>query len=204
MSTTSSLRAPAWLQPATDYIPLGFFLLAYLLADILTATAVLVVATLAATAFSFAVARKLPLLALIAAAVVSVFGLLTLVFQDDLFIKIKPTVMQVLFAVALWTSLWLKRPVLRLVLGKAFPLRQSAWSSLTHRFAIFFLLMAAANEVVWRTQSTDVWVAFDTIGQMIITLAFTLSQVPFLLRNQLERAEPAPSAAGGRERQEEE
>jgi intracellular septation protein len=189
VSTTSDTRAPAWLQPATDYVPLGFFLVAYLLTDILTATAVLVVVTLAATAVSLAAARKLPFLALIAAAVVSIFGLLTLLFQDDLFIKIKPTVMQVLFAAALWISLWLRRPVLRLVLGKAFPLRQSAWSGLTHRFAVFFLVMAAANEVVWRTQSTDVWVAFDTIGQMVITFAFTLSQVPFLLRNRLEQPE---------------
>lgn len=196
MSVTSSTRAPAWLQPATDYIPLGFFLAAYLLTDILTATAVLVVVTLAATAVSFAVARKLPFLALIAAAVVSVFGLLTLLFQDDLFIKIKPTVMQVLFAAALWGSLWLRRPVLRLVLGKAFPLQQGAWGSLTHRFAIFFLVMAAANEVVWRTQSTDVWVAFDTIGQMIITFAFTLSQVPFLLRHRLEQPETESQGQG--------
>lgn len=196
MSTMSENRAPAWLQPVTDYVPLGFFLAAYLLTDILTATAVLVVVTLVATAVSLIVARKLPFLALIAAAVVSIFGLLTLLFQDDLFIKIKPTVMQLLFAAALWVSLWLRRPVLRLVLGKAFPLRQGAWSGLTHRFAVFFLVMAAANEVVWRTQSTDVWVAFDTIGQMIITFAFTLSQVPFLLRNRLEQPE-AESQQGG-------
>ena len=114
MRQAKSAVAPAWLQPATDYVPLGLFLLAYLLADILVATGVLVVATLAATALSLAVARRLPLLALIAAAVVSIFGVLTLVFQDDLFIKIKPTVMQLLFAAALWISLWMRRPVLRL------------------------------------------------------------------------------------------
>ncbi len=165
MRQAKSAVAPAWLQPATDYVPLGLFLLAYLLADILVATGVLVVATLAATALSLAVARRLPLLALIAAAVVSIFGVLTLVFQDDLFIKIKPTVMQLLFAAALWISLWMRRPVLRLVFGKAFPLRQSAWASLTHRFAVFFLVMALANEVGWRTQSTDVRVAFDTMGR---------------------------------------
>ncbi|WP_366552786.1 inner membrane-spanning protein YciB [Aquibaculum sediminis] len=189
MSGEDVRRAPPWLQPVCDYVPLGLFLAAYLLSDILTATAVLVVATLAATALSLAVARKLPVLALIAAAVVSVFGVLTLVFQDDLFIKIKPTVMQVLFAAALWISLWMQRPVLRLILGKAFPLRHSAWAGLTHRFAIFFLVMAAANEVVWRTQSTDFWVAFDTIGQMVITFAFVLSQVPFLMRHRLEQPE---------------
>jgi len=187
MSGDTPRRGPPWLQPACDYVPLGLFLAAYLASDILTATAVLVVATLVATAISFGVARKLPLLALIGAAVVSVFGVLTLVFQDEIFIKIKPTVMQLLFAAVLWISLWLERPVLRLLLGKAFPLRQGAWSRLTHRFAIFFLVMAAANEVVWRTQSTDVWVFFDTIGQMALTFGFVLAQVPFLMRHRLEQ-----------------
>lgn len=195
MTADAPRRAPAWLQPASDYTPLGLFLGAYLLSDILTATAVLVAATLVATAVSFAVARKLPVLALIAAAVVSVFGALTLIFQDEIFIKIKPTVMQLLFAAALWTSLWLKRPVLRLVLGRAFPLRQGAWSGLTHRFAIFFIVMALANEVIWRTQSTDVWVAFDTVGQMIITFVFALAQVPFMMRHRLEQ-EQEESASG--------
>ncbi|WP_162140952.1 septation protein A [Fodinicurvata sediminis] len=183
--------APGWLQPVTDYVPLTLFLIAYLTADILTATAVLIGATLLALILSYSVARKVPVLALLAAGVVAVFGGLTLFFEDDLFIKIKPTIVQILFAVVLYGSYLFGRPVLKLVLGTAFPLKEEAWRPLTIRFSVFFLIMAAANEVIWRTQSTDFWVAFDTIGQIVITFAFMMTQVPFLLRHQLEEGNGA-------------
>ncbi|MGM0559889.1 MAG: septation protein A [Pseudomonadota bacterium] len=186
-----SQPAPGWLQPVTDYVPLALFLIAYLTTDILTATAVLIAATLLALILSYSVARKVPVLALLAAGVVAVFGGLTLIFEDDLFIKIKPTIVQILFAVALYGSYLFGRPVLKLVLGTAFPLKEEAWRPLTIRFSVFFLVMAAANEVIWRTQSTDFWVAFDTIGQIVITFVFMMTQVPFLMRHQLEEGKGA-------------
>ncbi|MGO1118677.1 inner membrane-spanning protein YciB [Rhodovibrionaceae bacterium A322] len=183
----SSGGEPAWLKPVTDYVPLGIFLAAYLLSDILTATAALIAATVVALALSWGMARRVPWLALFAAILLGIFGGLTLIFEDSFFIKIKPTVVQILFAVVLWGSLALGKPVLKMVMGAAFPLTSDRpWATLTHRFAIFFLVMAGANEVVWRTQTEEFWVAFDTIGQMIITFIFTMCQVPFLLKHRVE------------------
>jgi|TARA_R110002072_G_scaffold517_37_gene3318 intracellular septation protein len=181
---------PAWLRPATDYLPLIIFLAVYLLTDILTATGALIAATAVALAVSWAVARRVPWLALFAAVLLGFFGGLTLVFEDSFFIKIKPTVVQILFAAALWGTLAIGRPVLKTVMGAAFPLKtDQPWTTLTHRFAVFFLIMAAANEVVWRTQTEEVWVAFDTIGQMVITFIFVMSQVPLLLKHRIDEEE---------------
>jgi intracellular septation protein len=181
---------PAWLKPASDYGPLLVFLAAYFATDILTATAALMAASFVALVVSFAIARTVPWLPLIAAAILGVFGGLTLVFEDDIWIKIKPTVMQVLFAVALYGSLLMGRPLLKLMLNRAFVMPDRAWRTMTIRFSLFFLLMAAANELVWRTQSTDFWITFDTVGQMGITFIFVMSQVPYMLRHH-EEAERA-------------
>jgi len=183
-------KQTAWLKPATDYVPLIVFLAVYFASDILTATAAIVVTSLAALALSYVVARRVPVLPLLAAGLLAIFGGLTLLFEDDFFIKIKPTVVQCLFAAAIYGSLKFGKPVLKLLLAPAFPLRESAWATLSLRFALFFLAMAGLNEVVWRTQSTDFWVTFDTLGQMGISFAFILSQLPFMLANRLEENEP--------------
>ncbi len=188
-------RGPAWVKPASDYGPLLVFLVAYFTADILTATAALMAATLVALLVSWGLARSIPWLPLFAAAILGVFGGLTLVFEDDLWIKIKPTVVQVIFAVALYVSLRMGRPLLKLMLNQAFVMPDAAWRVMTLRFSLFFLVMAAANELVWRTQSTDFWVTFDTAGQMGITFIFVMSQVPYMLRHH-EAAEAAAAQQG--------
>jgi intracellular septation protein len=185
----NAAREPAWLKPATDYVPLVVFLVVYFTTDILTATAAIIVASLAALAVSYLVARRVPMLPLLAAGLLAIFGGLTLFFEDDFFIKIKPTIVQILFAVAIYGSLKMGKPVLKLLIGSAFPMRESAWATLSLRYALFFLVMAALNEVVWRTQSTDFWVTFDTVGQMGISFAFILSQVPFMMANRIDEAE---------------
>ena len=176
---------PKWLKPATDYVPLLVFLVAYLTSDILTATAAVIVAAVAAVAVSWLVARRIPLMTLLMAGAIALFGGLTLVLKDDTFIKMKPTIVNVLFALVLWGSLMIRRPLLRVLLQGGFPMQPGAYRALTHRFAAFFLVMAALNEVVWRTQPTDLWVTFDTIGQIGLSLAFIGSQLPFMLRHQL-------------------
>ena len=184
---------PAWLKPACDYGPLLVFLVVYFASDILTATAALMAAAAFAVVVSWVVTRAIPWLPLFAAAILGVFGGLTLAFEDDIWLKIRPTVMQVIFAVALYGSLLLGKPLLKLLINRAFAMPDAAWRVLTLRFALFFLAMAGLNELVWRTQSTDFWVTFDTVGQMGINFIFAMSQLPYMLRHH----EAAQAAAEG-------
>jgi intracellular septation protein len=117
--------------------------------------------------------------------VVAVFGGLTLWLDDPAFIKMKPTIVQALFAAILLGGLAFGRPLLRPVLGMAmpWPLSDHGWRVLTLRWGVFFAVMAVLNEVVWRTQSTDVWVNFKVFGILLITLAFAAAQAPLLYRH---------------------
>lgn len=182
MTQPSSHR---WLKPASDYGPLAVFFAAYWLADLLTATAALMGATVLALAASLILERRVPLLPLITAGVVGVFGGLTLWLADETFIKMKPTIVQVLFAAVLFGGLLFGKPLLKPLLGSAWRLHDRGWTLLTLRFAVFFLVMAGLNELVWRTQSTDVWVNFKVFGILLLTFLFTLAQVPMIGRYQL-------------------
>lgn len=187
---TSRPTPPKWLMPVTEYGPLGAFFVAYLLYDLMVATAVVIGATVVAVLVSLIVARKIPWMPLVTAGVVGVFGGLTLYLDDDAFIKMKPTIVQSLFAAVLLGGLAIKRMPLKLVMGRSLPMPDTAWRALTIRFAVFFLFMAALNEVIWRTQSTDLWVSFDVFGQMILTVLFIAAQIPFLMRHGEESEEP--------------
>ncbi len=182
--------APGWLKPTVEYGPIAVFFLAYLSSGLLTATAALMAATAVALGLSLAVARRLPWLPLITAAVVGVFGGLTLWFEDETFIKMKPTIVQGLFAAVLLGGLALRRPLLKPLLGAAWPMDEAGWRRLSLRFALFFAAMAGVNEVVWRTQSTDVWVMFKVFGLIGLTFLFALAQMPLMTRHRLPE-EPA-------------
>ena len=184
------------VQLAADYGPLLIFFGVYFATDILTATASLVVASLVALAVSWAALRRVPWLPLLAAVVLSIFGGLTLIFEDDLFIKIKPTIVQLLFALVLLGGLAIRKVWLKMVIGRAVSLPDTAWRTLTIRFAVFFVIMALANEVVWRSFSTDLWVTFDTFGQMAITFVFVACQYPFIARNYIEDEEETSGGEG--------
>lgn len=184
--------APSWLKPLTEYGPLAAFFIAYLRADLMTATIVLMAATAVALALSLIIARKLPLMPLITALVVGLFGGLTLWLQDDTFIKMKPTIVQAVLGAILLGGLALGRPLLKPVLGAAWAMDEIGWRKLTFRFGLFFFAMAALNEIVWRTQSTDLWVNFKVFGLLALTLVFAMAQTPLLNRHKLPD-EPPPS-----------
>jgi len=189
-------RAPRWVAPLSEYGPLTVFLVAYLRWDLMVATAVLIAATILALGLSMWKLRRLPWVPMSTAAVVAVFGGLTLWFSDETFIKMKPTIVQVLFAAVLLGGLAWRRPVLKALLGPAWPMDDAGWRRISFRFALFFLAMAGLNEVVWRTQSTDTWVAFKVFGILGLTLVFTLSQVPLMNRHRL----PGPAAVSDGDR----
>ena len=149
-------------------------------AGIFVATAVFMVAILVALAASYALTRRLPVMALVSAVVVLVFGGLTLLLQDELFIKLKPTIIYLLFAGTLFGGLLFNKPLLAMVFDQMFSLTEEGWRKLTVRWALFFLFLAVLNEIVWRTQSTDTWVAFKVFGVMPLTFVFAMLQFPLL------------------------
>ncbi len=174
---------PGWLKPTVDYGPLAAFVAAYAAADLIVATGALMAATAVALGLSLAVARRVPPMPLITAAVVGVFGGLTLWLNDETFIKMKPTIIQAAFAAVLLGGLAFRRPLLKPLMGASWPMDELGWRRLTLRFGLFFGAMAALNEVVWRTQSTDVWVTFKVFGIMALTFVFVLTQLPLLQRH---------------------
>jgi intracellular septation protein len=177
-------QTPRWLRPAVDYGPLAAFFLTYLLYGLMAATAVVVGASLVALVAAWAIERRVPLIPLITAAVVAVFGGLTLWLQDETFIKMKPTIVQALFAAILLGGLVLRRPLLKPLFGAMMPpMSDRAWSQFTLRYALFFVAMALLNELVWRTQSTDFWVSFKVFGLPVLTILFIVSQMPFISRH---------------------
>jgi intracellular septation protein len=176
-------QARRWLQPAVDYGPLAIFFLVYLGAGLMAATAAVIAASLIGLALAWTLQRRVPLIPLLTAAVVAVFGGLTLWLHDDTFIKMKPTIIQALFAAILLGGLMFDRPLLKPVLARMMPpLSDAAWRRFTLRYALFFIAMALLNELVWRTQSTSVWVTFKVFGLTGLTFLFILTQMPFISR----------------------
>lgn len=155
---------------------------------IFVATALFMAATAISLAISWALLRSLPLMPMVSGAVVLVFGALTLWLNDELFIKMKPTIVNGLFAAVLLGGLLFGKALLGYVFDSAFKLDAEGWRKLTLRWGLFFIFLAVLNEVVWRNFSTDFWVAFKVWGTMPITLAFTLSQMPLIIRHSEEKA----------------
>jgi intracellular septation protein len=149
---------------------------------IFVATAVFMVAIVVALAISYALTRRLPVMAVVSAIVVVVFGGATLVLQNETFIKLKPTIIYLLFAGTLFGGLVFRKPLLATVFDQMFNLTAEGWHRLTVRWGLFFLALAVLNEIVWRTQSTDTWVAFKVFGVMPLTFIFAALQYPLLMK----------------------
>lgn len=183
--TSNSSASPApnpFLKLSLELGPLVVFFIANNRADLFVATGAFMAATIVSLVASWMLMRRLPIMPLVSGAVVLVFGGLTLLLQDELFIKLKPTIVNLLFAGALFGGLAFGKPLLAVVFDQAFQLTREGWLKLTWRWAFFFVFLAALNEFVWRTQTTDFWVAFKVWGVMPITMAFAMAQAPLLQR----------------------
>lgn len=163
-------------------------------AGLIVGTLVLMVATVVSLIVSYVKTRHLPMVPLVTAVMVLVFGGLTVYFRDKNFIQIKVTIIYVMFGLVLLGGLALKRPLLPVLLESAMSLTERGWSVLTLRWGVFFLALAGLNEVMRRALTWDHWLFFKFPGTMIIIFVFTFSQVPFMMRHELkgEEAERAP------------
>ena len=199
MSDVEPRELGPWKRLLLDLGPLILFFLANAKLGLFAATGVFIVAILVAMAISFALTRRVTALQIFSAVMVVVMGGLTLYFHNETFIKIKPTIYYGFVAIILSYALVADKPVLKSVLGSAYPgLDQTGWTKLTRNWAFFFLAMAAVNEAVWRNSSTEFWIGFKLWGAMPATMLFALANVPMLMRHGLTKdeavgaSEPAP------------
>jgi intracellular septation protein len=173
---------------ATELGPLIVFFVANAKFNLFVATGAFMVAIVAAMIASYVVVRHVPMMAIVTAVIVLVFGTLTLVLHDETFIKVKPTIIYGLFAAILGGGLLFGRSFIAILFNQMFNLTPKGWRVLTMRWALFFLGMAVLNEIVWRTQSTDFWVAFKAFGAIPITMIFAMTQMPLIKRYHQEPA----------------
>jgi intracellular septation protein len=177
--TSSSTRGQV-LKLIVEVGPLAVFFLTNARAGIYWGTGTFMVATLLSLLASRALFGRIAVMPLVSGACVLVFGGLTLWLQDDHFIKMKPTIVNALFAGALFIGLMYGQSLLRIVFGEVFHLTEEGWRKLTWRWAFFFAFLAVLNEVMWRTFSTDVWVSFKVFAIMPLTMAFAVAQIGLL------------------------
>jgi intracellular septation protein len=180
---------------ATELGPLIVFFVANAKFNLFVATGAFMVAIVAAMIASYVVVRHVPVMAIVTAVIVLVFGTLTLVLHDETFIKVKPTMVYGLFAVILGGGLLFGRSFIAILFDQVFNLTPRGWRILTMRWALFFFAMALLNELIWRTQSTDFWVNFKVFGAIPITMVFAIFQMPVIKRYHLEPASLEASEA---------
>ncbi len=172
-----------------EWLAARFPILTDLGGPIFIATGLFMAATAIALSVSWLLTRSLPIMPLISGIVVFIFGALTLYLQNDTFIKVKPTIVNALFGGILLGGLFFGKSLLGYVFHAAFKLDDAGWRKLTIRWGLFFLFLAVLNEVVWRSFSTDFWVAFKVWGTMPITILFTLAQMPLIMKHGIEPSE---------------
>ncbi|EJF74604.1 septation protein A [Bartonella alsatica] len=150
---------------------------------IFPATALFMVAIIVSLSLSWIFVRKIPIMPLISGVFVLVFGFLTLWLHNDTFIKMKPTIINSLFALILFSGIFLKKPLLRYALDSTLKLDDLGWQKLTYRWAFFFVFLALLNEIIWRNFSDNFWTSFKVFGVMPLTILFALIQMPLILKH---------------------
>ena len=168
-----------------DIGPLAVFFIFYTRSDLQSAILPFIIATIIAVLFSYILEKKIPVMPTVGAIIILVFGGLTIYFDNDVFFKMKPTIINLLFAGILYGGIVLKKPLLRYLLGAALKLQDEGWSILTKRWIGFFIALAILNEIIWRTQSTDIWVNFKVFGILPITFIFTITQFSVIKKYQI-------------------
>lgn len=183
---------PQWQKLLLDLGPLVAFFAANKFGGIFTATGVFMAATLVALIITYLLTGRIAKMLLFTAVLVAIFGGLTLYLHNDLFIKLKVTLLNGLFGLVLLGGLWFDRLFLKDMLGGSMQLPATAWRTLTLRWSVFFFILAGLNEIVWRNFSNDTWVNFKAFGLLGLTLLFAFANAPFMAKHMIEQ-EPKPS-----------
>jgi len=170
----------------TDVGPLAVFFVFYTRSDLKSAILPFMIATIIAVLISYIVEKKIPIMPTVGAAIILIFGGLTIYFDNETFFKMKPTIINLLFAGILYGGVVFDKLLLRYLLGAALKLKEEGWRILTKRWIYFFIALAILNEIIWRTQSTDIWVNFKVFGILPITFIFTLAQFTIIKKYQIE------------------
>ena len=166
------------LKFIADFGPLLIFFIYYKKFGMTEAILPLIIATIVATGILYFVEKKIPKVPIISAVIVSLFGGLTLYFDNKIFFYMKPTIVNLLFAVVLFFgSFFLKKNLLKSLLESSIQLEERGWELLNKRWMIFFIFLAFLNEIVWRTQTEDFWVKFKVFGIIPITFIFMIFQI---------------------------
>ena len=174
------------LKILVDIGPLAVFFIFYTRGDLLSAILPFMIATVIAVLFSYIVEKKIPIMPTVGATIILVFGGLTIYFDNEVFFKMKPTIINILFGAILYGGMLINKPLLKYLLGSALKLQEEGWAILTKRWIGFFIALAILNEIIWRTQSTDLWVNFKVFGILPITFIFTMSQFSLIKKYQVE------------------
>ena len=169
-----------------DYLPLIVFFLCYKFSNtpepLVTATIFMLITTFIALIISYIMTRHIPKVALVSAIILAIFGGLTVLLKDEIFIKTKPTIINLLFAGILFYGYFAKKPLISYLLEGQVKMSNAAWLTLSMRWGFFFIFLALLNEMIWRNFSTDFWVSFKVFGMMPISLIFTVAQIPFMVK----------------------
>lgn len=185
------------LKLGLEVAPVVVFFLVNFRWGLMTGTAVFMVATIISLIASRVLLKHIPLMPLVTGVFVIGFGALTLALDDETFIKVKPTIVNGLFAAILLVGLAFKQSFLKLLLGPVFRLSEEGWRLLTLRWGLFFIVLAVLNEIVWRNASNGFWISLKIWGVMPLTFAFAMAQLGLLRRHGLEPAEPESGPSGG-------
>jgi intracellular septation protein len=172
------------LRMVIDYSGAAAFVIGYFVTkDFQKATWVLVIVSALALALGFAAERRVAPLPLIYGGAALVFGALTLIFHDPRFVKMKTTFVDLSLGVAMLVGLSLGKSPIKLLVGESLKMSEDGWKRLTLRFGVFFICLAIANEIVWRTQPDKVWVLFRMPGLLIIAFLFSFTQIPMMMKD---------------------
>ncbi len=182
-------KMPGGLKALLEFGPLLAFFVAFKFADIFTATLVIMITTPIALAITWFITRKLSIMPIVTLVLIAVFGGLTLYLKDPVFIQIKVTIINCLFAAILLGGWLVKKPLLKFVFGEAMNLDETGWRKLTLNWGLFFLAIAIANEIIRQYVSMDTWVTYKTFGILPLTFIFAMSQMPLMQRHMIPEDE---------------